>query len=472
MRIKSIATKQFLLYVGTLTVCLMIMGASLSVAYTRQYMGQVKDELIEQGGKISNAISKAYVTGEVGNLAYEMQVLEDYMGAGVLLMNDEGVIVLTSPGMDKTLLGQVLAYEELVEGVREGNIVSLQTGSSTVFGTPMMVVGYPISTGSLAGIFMCRSLPEIELSLHEMYRSGLVSLLLAFMVSILVSIVTSRRMTEPMMEMNKAAKVIAGGNFEQRVEIYSEDELGQLAESFNHMAESLQNTETTRRNFIANISHDLRSPLTSIQGFLTAMLDGTIPPERQEHYLQIVLEETQRLSRLAEGVVEMSRAQSTKIILEETEFDINELIRENGAILEPQMQEKNIVLQVSLAEKVSMVRADRDKISRVIRNLLGNAVKFSYPDGVIEIETTLSGKNKILVSVQDHGAGISEEDQKYIFDRFYKADATRNQDKTGTGLGLSIVREFLQAHGETIAVKSKEGEGSKFVFSLRLADKK
>ncbi|MBM6829253.1 HAMP domain-containing histidine kinase [Anaerotignum lactatifermentans] len=472
MRIKSIATKQFLLYVGTLTVCLMIMGASLSVAYTRHYMNGVKDELIEQGRKISSAISKAYVTGEVGNLAYEMQVLEDYMGAGVLLMNDEGVIVLTSPGMDKTLLGQVLAYEELVEGVREGNIVSLQTGSSTVFGTPMMVVGYPISTGSLAGIFMCRSLPEIELSLHEMYRSGLVSLLLAFMVSILVSIVTSRRMTEPMMEMNKAAKVIAGGNFEQRVEIYSEDELGQLAESFNHMAESLQNTETTRRNFIANISHDLRSPLTSIQGFLTAMLDGTIPPERQEHYLQIVLEETQRLSRLAEGVVEMSRAQSAKIILEETDFDINELIRENSAILEPQMQEKNLSLQVSLAEKVSMVRADRDKISRVIRNLMGNAVKFSNADGVIEVETTLSGKNKILVSVQDHGAGISEEDQKYIFDRFYKADATRNQDKTGMGLGLSIVREFLQAHGETIAVKSKEGEGSKFVFSLRLADKK
>lgn len=472
MKIKSIATKQFLLYVGTMTVCLMIMGASLSVAYTRHYMNEVKDELIEQGGKISNAISKAYVTGEVGNLAYEMQVLEDYMGAGVLLMNKEGVIVLTSPGMDKTLLGQVLAYDELVEGVQEGNIVSLETGSSTVFGSPMMVVGYPISTGSFAGIFMCRSLPEIELSLHEMYRSGLVSLLLAFTVSILVSIVTARRMTEPMMEMNKAAKVIAGGNFEQRVEIYSEDELGQLAESFNHMAESLQNTETTRRNFIANISHDLRSPLTSIQGFLTAMLDGTIPPEKQEHYLQIVLEETQRLSRLAEGVVEMSRAQSTKIILDETDFDINELIRENSAILEPQIQEKNISLQVSLAEKVSYVRADRDKISRVIRNLMGNAIKFSHQDGIIEVETTLSGKNKILVSVQDHGVGISEEDQKYIFDRFYKADATRNQDKTGTGLGLSIVREFVQAHGETIGVKSKEGEGSKFVFSLRLADKK
>lgn len=472
MRIKSIATKQFLLYVGTITACILIMGASLSVAYTRHYMSGVKEELIEQGGKISGAISKAYTTGELNNLAYEMQVLEDYMGAGVLLMDADGVIVLTSPGMDKTLLGKVLAYDELVQGVLDGNIVSLETGSSAVFGSPMMVVGYPIDMGNMAGIFMCRSLPEIQLSLNEMYRSGLVSLLLAFVVSILVSMITSRRMTEPMMEMNKAAKVIASGNFEQRVEIYSDDELGQLAQSFNHMAESLQNTETVRRNFIANVSHDLRSPLTSIQGFLTAMLDGTIPKEKHEHYLQIVLEETQRLSRLAEGVVEMSRAQSSKIILDETDFDINELIRENSAILEPQMQEKHISLQVVLAEQVTMVHADRDKISRVIRNLMGNAVKFSNIDGVIEVETTLSGKNKVLISVKDYGVGISEEDQKYIFDRFYKADSTRNQDKTGTGLGLSIVREFVQAHGETIGVKSKEGEGSKFVFSLRLADKK
>ena len=302
-----------------------------------------------------------------------------------------------------------------------------------------------------------------------MYRAGVFCLLLAFLLTALVSLVTSRKMTEPLMDMNRAAKEIAGGNFEKRVEITGEDEMGQLAESFNHMAESLENIEKSRRAFIANVSHDLRSPLTSIQGFLTAMLDGTIPPEKQERYLRIVLEESQRLSRLAEGIVDMSRAQDSKIVLEETDFDLNEIIRENCAVLEPQMEEKGMRIEVSFAAKETMVHADQDKISRVLHNLMNNAVKFSKEGGIIEVETTFSGKNKILVSVKDHGSGISEEDQKYIFDRFYKVDSTRNKDKAGAGLGLSIVREFIQAHGETVAVKSKLGEGSTFLFTLKLA---
>lgn len=466
---KSIVIKQFLLYMATISFCVILMGGMLSVIYTNHYMSETKQELIEQGEKIAAAINKAYNTGNINNLAYEMQVLEDYMGAGVLLVNKEGVIVLASPGMDSSLLGHVLAYDELVEGIQEGNVVSLETGSSSIFGTPMLIVGYPLSEGQLSGIFMCRSMPEIKVSLNEMYRAGVFCLLLAFLLTALVSLVTSRKMTEPLMDMNRAAKEIAGGNFEKRVEITSKDEMGQLAESFNHMAESLENIEKSRRAFIANVSHDLRSPLTSIQGFLTAMLDGTIPPEKQERYLRIVLEESQRLSRLAEGIVDMSRAQDSKIVLEMTSFDLNEVIRENSAVLEPQLQEKGLSVEVSFAAKETMVYADQDKISRVLHNLMSNAIKFSRENGTIEIETTFSGKNKVLVSIRDHGAGISEDDQKYIFDRFYKVDATRNKDKTGTGLGLSIVREFIQAHGETVAVKSKLGEGSTFLFTLKLA---
>ncbi len=466
---KSIVIKQFLLYMATISFCVILMGGMLSVIYTNHYMSETKQELIEQGEKIAGAINKAYNTGNINNLAYEMQVLEDYMGAGVLLVNKEGVIVLASPGMDSSLLGHVLAYDELVEGIQVGNVVSLETGSSSIFGTPMLIVGYPLSEGQLSGIFMCRSMPEIKVSLNEMYRAGVFCLLLAFLLTALVSLVTSRKMTEPLMDMNRAAKEIAGGNFEKRVEITSKDEMGQLAESFNHMAESLENIEKSRRAFIANVSHDLRSPLTSIQGFLTAMLDGTIPPEKQERYLRIVLEESQRLSRLAEGIVDMSRAQDSKIVLEETDFDLNEIIRENCAVLEPQMEEKGMRIEVSFAAKETMVHADQDKISRVLHNLMNNAVKFSKEGGIIEVETTFSGKNKILVSVKDHGSGISEEDQKYIFDRFYKVDSTRNKDKAGAGLGLSIVREFIQAHGETVAVKSKLGEGSTFLFTLKLA---
>lgn len=465
---KSIVKKQFLLYIGTISICVLLLGTMLSVVYTKHYMNETKQELITQGEKVSNAIQKAYRTGSLNNLAYEIQVLEDYMGAGVLLVNKEGVIVMASPSMDNRLFGKVLAYEELVQGVLDGNIASLQTGPASVFGSSMLIVGYPISQGQLSGIFMCRSMPEIQVSLNEMYRAGGFSFLVAFLLTTLVSLLTSHKMTEPLMEMNRAAKEIAGGNFEKRVEIISDDELGQLADSFNHMAESLENIEKSRRAFIANVSHDLRSPLTSMQGFLTAMLDGTIPQEKQERYLKIVLEESQRLSRLAEGIVEMSRAQESKIVLEESVFDLNEIIRENCAVLEPQMREKGIYIEISFAAEKTNVVADKDKISRVVHNLLSNAVKFSKQEGIIEVETTLSTENKVLVSVKDYGVGISANDQKYIFDRFYKVDATRNQDKNGMGLGLSIVREFLQAHEETITVQSKEGEWTKFIFSLKL----
>ncbi|MBQ5588824.1 MAG: HAMP domain-containing histidine kinase, partial [Anaerotignum sp.] len=291
------------------------------------------------------------------------------------------------------------------------------------------------------------------------------------LLGLIVSFLTVKHVALPLVEMNRAAKIIANGDFEQRVEVHSNDEVGGLAESFNHMAESLQAHEKVQKDFIANISHDLRSPLTSMNGFLTAMLDGTIPPEKQEKYLKIVLEETDRLSRMTQGIVELSRAQSSAIMLEETDFDINELIRGNIEMLEPQLKEKQVHIRGIYDEEQTMVRGDKDKISRVLQNLLSNAAKFSPECGVIEVETTLQGKKKVLISIKDEGPGISQEDQKYVFDRFFKADTTRNEDKVGSGIGLAIAKEFMLAHGENITVKSEEGKGATFAFCLKLAEK-
>lgn len=470
MRKESIVKKQMLQYIGTIVICVLILGGILSVVYTQHYMKEKRNELIQQGRKVSAAFSSAYRTGNLSNLSYELQVLEEYMGAGILMVNSNGVVVLASPGLDEMMIGQSFAYDELVAGVKDGNIVSMETKAAGLFDVPMLIVGYPLSVGEMAGIFMCRSMPEMEQSLYQMYQVGVVSIFVVFLFAIVVSYVTSKKMTRPIKEMNEAAKVIASGNFEHRVDITSEDELGELAKSFNGMAESLQNNDKTRRDFIANVSHDLRSPLTSMQGFLTAMLDGTVPIEKQEKYLQIVLEETMRLSRLTEGIVDLSRAESSKIILDESDFDLNELIRDNINLLEPQLNEKNAVIKAIFADQVTIIHGDIDKISRVIQNLLSNAVKFSPVGGLIEVETTKTERKKVLVSIKDHGVGIRQEDQKYIFDRFYKADRTRNQDTHGSGIGLAIVREFLQAHDEGITVKSVEGEGSTFIFSLKLAE--
>ena len=237
---------------------------------------------------------------------------------------------------------------------------------------------------------------------------------------------------------------------------------------FNHMAESLEETEKRRQEFIANISHDLRSPLTSIQGFIEAISDGTIPPEKHQYYLKIVLEETGRLSKLANDLVDLSRVQSGKIVLERCDFDINELMRETVNAMEPRFKKKNLRFSAIFDDEVTMVNADPNMIKRVIQNLVDNAIKFSYDNGNIYGEVREIGK-KVYVYIRDCGKGISEEEMKHVFDRFFKADASRGVDKTGVGLGLSIVKEFVNAHGEKINISSKENVGTEFVFSLEAA---
>lgn len=472
MKRDSIVRKQMLLYMTTIGIMAMILCGSLAVIYTNHYMNEKKEELVQQGEKIASAYGQAYRTGDLSHLSHELQILENYMEAGIVLVNQEGRVVLTSPGFDDILIGDNIAYDELTQGVMDGEIVVYKMNSGEMFDTTMLVVGYPVTEGQLAGIFMCRPMPEIESSLMEMYQMSILCLFFVSVLGLIISYLTAKHVAWPLVLMNRAAKIIANGDFEQRVTVKGDDELGELAESFNHMAESLQAHEKVQRDFIANISHDLRSPLTSMQGFLTAMLDGTIPPEKQQRYLQIVLEETGRLSRMTQGIVELSRAQSSAILLEESDFDINDLIRTNIEILEPQLGEKHAMIRGIYAEEKTMVHGDADKISRVVQNLLSNAVKFSPEGGVIEVETTLIEKKKVLVSIQDEGPGISKENQKYVFDRFFKADTTRNQDKVGSGIGLAIAKEFMLAHGENITVKSEEGEGATFAFSLKLAEKK
>ena len=278
MKNDSIVRKQMMLYMATIAIFVAVVCGALTIFYTKHYMAEKREELIQQGEKIAQAYKKGYRTGNLSELSYELQILESYMGSGVLVINENGEVALASPGFNDEFLEDNRISRTLIERVQNGEIVSVQTKSGQVSDTPMLVVGYPLSKGHLAGILMCRSLPEIEESLKEMYQISVISLFFVSFLGLIVSYVTAKYVALPLMRMNRAAKVIANGNFEERVDVTSSDELGELAQSFNHMAESLQTHEKVQKDFIANISHDLRSPLTSMQGFLTAMLVGAIPP--------------------------------------------------------------------------------------------------------------------------------------------------------------------------------------------------
>ena len=269
----------------------------------------------------------------------------------------------------------------------------------------------------------------------------------------------------PLKKISDAATQYASGNLDVVIPVKTEDEMGYLSASLNYMSAQLKDMEDYQKKFVANVSHDFRSPLTSIKGYVEAMADGTIPPELQGKYLNIILFETERLTDLTRDLLTLNEFDRKDLLLDMTVFDIHEVIRRTAASFEGTCTAKKISIELILASRVLNVYADRNKIQQVLYNLLDNAIKFSNPDSSVTIETTEREK-KIYVSVKDYGIGIPKNSLNKIWERFYKSDLSRGKDKKGTGLGLSIVKEIIQAHNENINVISTEGVGTEFVFSL------
>ena len=235
------------------------------------------------------------------------------------------------------------------------------------------------------------------------------------------------------------------------------------------MAHQLNTLEDDQRKFISNVSHDFRSPLTSLKGYLEAIKDGTIPPEMQEKYIDIMLFEAERLSKLSEGLLDLNKYGSRTTMLNLQTFDINRVIKQCAMSFEGRCLEKRLVFNLVLVGEELPVEADKARIEQVVYNLIDNAIKFSDNDSSIDIETTVRNE-KVYVSVKDHGIGIPKEHLGKVFDRFYKSDHSRGKDKKGSGLGLSIVKDIISSHDENITVVSTVGAGTEFTFSLPRAD--
>jgi signal transduction histidine kinase len=266
--------------------------------------------------------------------------------------------------------------------------------------------------------------------------------------------------------MNEAAREIAKGHFNKKVELRGADELGQLASSFNVMAQELEKQEQMRGSFVANVSHELKSPMTSIQGFAQGMVDGTIHADEHEKYLTIILDETRRLNKLIRELLDLSQFESGKFSLNVTRFDLNELIRRVVIRYLDRMEEKNIEPEIDFKQDYGYEMADSDRIEQVLVNLVDNAIKFTPDNGQIKIWTHM-GQDKIMVSVSDSGCGIPQEDLPYIFDRFFKAHTPlRPGREAGSGLGLTISKEIIAAHGGVISARSNLGKGSTFTFTI------
>lgn len=291
---------------------------------------------------------------------------------------------------------------------------------------------------------------------------------LLFLAALLILVLFTYVVYIPIRKITDCASAYYDGNFDARIDVQSNDEIGRLAATLNYMANELNTLEDDQRKFVSNVSHDFRSPLTSIKGYVEAMLDGTIPVEMQEKYLNIILFETERLNKLTTSLLELNKFGSRGTMLDITSFDINHTIKMVAQTFEGICTEKHIMLNLILSGKQLFVSADMSKIQQVLYNLTDNAIKFSHAYSSITIETTEKNE-KVFVSVKDTGIGIPSNSIKKIWERFYKTDLSRGKDKKGTGLGLAIVKEVIQAHGENINCISTEGVGTEFIFTLPIA---
>ena len=314
-----------------------------------------------------------------------------------------------------------------------------------------------------------KPLSYFEEQQHSIMVCVYITLIVIYVLSFMIFLGIHLFIYLPLRKITEAAKQYASGNLDYEIPVNSQDEIGYLSASLNYMSTHLKDMEDYQKKFVANVSHDFRSPLTSIKGYIEAIADGTIPVELQGKYLNIILFETERLTDLTRDLLTLNEFDTKDLLLNKESFDLHEMMKQVAASFEGTCTSRKISIELLFASRVLYVHADRSKIQQVLYNLLDNAIKFSNPQSTVTIETTERGE-KIFTSVRDYGIGIPKEDLSKIWERFYKSDLSRGKDKKGTGLGLAIVREIIQAHNENINVISTEGVGTASIFSLPKSD--
>lgn len=474
---KSIYLRNFAATAVLVTVCFLVVSAAI-VGIGRNYViDKNREKMIrcaEEAAHVAAAVSRRE---ELSSLTLRMDIGALAAGTGnhVFVSDAEGEIVCCS---DRTMhcehLGRRLSGQTLRRAVEESG-EGLIDDLDGLYGKERFVVARRIQAqdGELLGYaFVSQSMSELLDVWSTLLSISAVIGLLVLLVALVMSLLFSKRMAKPLDDIAAASRKFARGDFSVRVpqEDDPTDEMGALIESFNKMADSLESAEARRSEFIANISHELRTPMTTIAGFADGILDGTIPREEEEKYLRSIRDETRRLSRLVRDMLDLSQLRSRAADPKRrTVFDLTELILQTLLSFEDRATKKKLDVDPQLPDDPILVLADRDAITQVIYNLIDNAVKFASPESCLVIRL-YKENGKALVSVKDWGETIPAEDLPFIFDRFHKSDRSRSLDKDGVGLGLYLVKSIINSHDEDIVVKSENG-ATEFVFTLRLAER-
>ncbi len=442
-------------------------------SYQRDYdkvYAEYTDTLYKQANEIANEYASDYFSSEhLRIIERELSTIATLSHSRILFINPDGQVLLdtdypaSSYDKELSVLYTLSDFDYTSFGTSHA-----QTGLLYgIFDTPHISVFAPITNSFTTKGYVAVNVPQSVISqqVYTVFNTNYFTLGIVMFLSISFILLYVIHIHRPLKHIAKAITEYGKGNLSYKIQPKYNDEIGRLALSLNYMANKLNESEQYQQKFLSNISHDFRSPLTSIKGYLEAMSDGTIPPEMMPKYFDILLFETDRLTKLTSNILTLNELDPKTVQLDMTDFDINGIIKHTIETFEGACKKRKIQFQLTFSSDVQYVRADKGKISQVIYNLIDNAIKFSQDNSFIYIQVRDKGE-KTYISVKDNGIGIPKENLDKIWDRFYKSDTSRGRDKKGSGLGLSITREIILSHKEHIDVVSTPGVGTEFTFSL------
>lgn len=480
---QSLFTKFLSVFVAMVLICFLLLGVTLGV-FLSNYWSSQKEQLLSSNAKnIANTTSSVLssriqtdASGSIAMICSNLSMISDAISADIYITDTSGNIILCNDVITQnysisnngrcSLHGGYTIPQEVIDEAKKGDYFA-KTTLNGVYMKKQLVAAEPVKVGeeTAAVVFavapMTAGFTNYAMNILKMF---IFACLMAFSVGFIAVYFLTASLIKPLHDMSEATKAYAEGDFGPRVKVKGDDELAELVRAFNKMASDLSLLESSRRSFVANVSHELKTPMTTIGGFIDGILDGTIPESQQKHYLSIVSDETKRLSRLVTAMLNMSKIEAGELKLNPKAFDISAEIFNVLLSFEQIIERKHI--EISGLDRLHSVTvtADEDMIHQVIYNLVDNAVKFTE-NGTISVFAD-DDENATLIKVVNTGAGISSEEREKIFERFYKVDKSRSYDVKGAGLGLYICKTIVEMHGGSIGCNSEEGKYTEFWFTI------
>ncbi|MDL2237060.1 HAMP domain-containing histidine kinase [Christensenellaceae bacterium OttesenSCG-928-K19] len=464
-----------MLFMAIIMVSLFISGALISSLMRETYLEDNQTQLTRI---LDNLESWGYM--------YNNGYIEEALVESVLqeMAKREDVVVWVVKNDNKTIKyagGEVtweevaMYYEKMLANLQENQRDMVVEEEANFFNTPVITAAAAIDHGVGADqycyIFVHRRISALNEPLMAVYRSIVLSIAIAAVLAMLLTYFFTRSMLRPLSVVARGAKQLARGHFDIWLEVKSEDEIGQLADTFNVVARDLKKSQQTQDSFVANVSHELRSPLTSIQGMVQGVIDGIIPKNEELHYLSVVLDETKRMNGLISDLLDLAKIESGQFPMQVADVEVNEMVRRLLITFERKIDVKNLMVEVEFQNNKQYAQADENRLMQVLQNLMDNAIKFADYGGRLRISTMTDDK-LVYVSVNNSGEPIPRSMIPSLFDRFYKGDESHTRVKEGTGIGLSIVKKILEEHRQKIWVESDSIGGTTFTFTLNKSQEK